>query len=154
MQLWMTSSTPWRLTEGFVGFCWACWVGGILECTSGNSHGNVLFSQGQSKVLPSDLCDEQDRSDHHWRTWHYCGGFVNLHCFLVESTCCNKLQHYPQETALFVPIEVPHHVPICAHHEWNLDGLVEMVWRYMSLLRTTHLPFWRHHWWIMDVACG
>ena len=21
--------------------------------------------QGQSKVLPSDLCDEQDRSDHH-----------------------------------------------------------------------------------------
>lgn len=36
--------------------------------------------------------------------------------------------------------EVPHHVPICAHHEWNLDGLVEMMWKYMALLRIYTKP--------------
>ena len=82
----------------FVGFCWVLlgFVGLVelevyLNAQVEIPMGNVLFSQGQSKVLPSDLCDEQDRSDHHWRTWHYCGGFVNLHCFRVESTCCNKI---------------------------------------------------------------
>ena len=77
------------------GFCWV--LLGLVELeVSLNAQveipmGMCFFSQGQSKVLPSDLCDEQDRSDHHWRTWHYCGGFVNLHGFLVESTCCNKI---------------------------------------------------------------
>jgi len=36
--------------------------------------------------------------------------------------------------------EVPHHVPICAHHEWNLDGLADMIWKYMSLLRIYTKP--------------
>jgi len=29
--------------------------------------------------------------------------------------------------------EIPHHVPICAHHMWNLDGLADMIWEYMAL---------------------
>lgn len=36
--------------------------------------------------------------------------------------------------------EVPHYVPICAHHEWNLDGLVEIMWRYMELYRIYTKP--------------
>lgn len=36
--------------------------------------------------------------------------------------------------------EVPHHVPICAHHNWNLDGLVDTMWKYMSLLRIYTKP--------------
>jgi ribosome-interacting GTPase 1 len=24
---------------------------------------------------------------------------------------------------------------VCAYHEWNLDGLVEMVWEYLDLVR-------------------
>ena len=47
----------------------------------------------------------------------------------------NKIDQITIEE-LDIIAEVPHHVPICAHHEWNLDGLVEMMWRYMSLLRT------------------
>lgn len=36
--------------------------------------------------------------------------------------------------------EVPHHVPVCAHHEWNLDGLVDTMWKYMNLLRVYTKP--------------
>mmetsp|Transcript_96596 Transcript_96596/g.207224 ORF Transcript_96596/g.207224 Transcript_96596/m.207224 type:complete len:373 (+) Transcript_96596:94-1212(+) len=36
--------------------------------------------------------------------------------------------------------EVPHHVPICAHHNWNLDGLIETMWKYMDLLRIYTKP--------------
>lgn len=36
--------------------------------------------------------------------------------------------------------EVPHYVPICAHHLWNLDGLADMIWRYMALYRIYTKP--------------
>lgn len=36
--------------------------------------------------------------------------------------------------------EVPHHVPICAHHNWNLDGLVDTMWKYMALNRIYTKP--------------
>merc|ERR1711879_760576 len=36
--------------------------------------------------------------------------------------------------------EVPNHCPVCAHHEWNLDGLVEQMWSYMALLRIYTKP--------------
>lgn len=25
--------------------------------------------------------------------------------------------------------KLPHYCPVCAYHEWNLDGLVEMTWQ-------------------------
>jgi hypothetical protein len=31
--------------------------------------------------------------------------------------------------------KLPHYCPICAFHEWNLDGLVEMIWEYLDLVR-------------------
>jgi len=36
--------------------------------------------------------------------------------------------------------EIPHHVPICAHHEWNLDGLADKIWEYMALYRIYTKP--------------
>lgn len=34
----------------------------------------------------------------------------------------------------------PHYVPVCAYLEWNLDGLVEMVWDYLDLQRVYTKP--------------
>mmetsp|Transcript_33031 Transcript_33031/g.83898 ORF Transcript_33031/g.83898 Transcript_33031/m.83898 type:complete len:373 (-) Transcript_33031:60-1178(-) len=36
--------------------------------------------------------------------------------------------------------EIPHYVPVCAHHEWNLDGLADIMWKYMDLLRIYTKP--------------
>jgi len=36
--------------------------------------------------------------------------------------------------------EIPHYVPICAHHEWNLDGLADKIWEYMALYRIYTKP--------------
>lgn len=41
--------------------------------------------------------------------------------------CCCRLP------AAVVMCLLPHQV--CAYHEWNLDGLVEMVWEYLDLVR-------------------
>jgi hypothetical protein len=35
---------------------------------------------------------------------------------------------------------MPHYCPICAFHEWNLDGLVEMCWEYLDLVRVYTKP--------------
>lgn len=36
--------------------------------------------------------------------------------------------------------KLPHYCPICAFHEWNLDGLVEMIWEYLDLVRVYTKP--------------
>lgn len=36
--------------------------------------------------------------------------------------------------------KLPHYCPVCAYHEWNLDGLVEMVWDYIDVLRIYTKP--------------
>lgn len=35
---------------------------------------------------------------------------------------------------------LPHYCPVCAYHEWNLDGLVEMIWEYLNLIRVYTKP--------------
>ena len=35
---------------------------------------------------------------------------------------------------------LPHVCPVCAYHEWNLDGLVEMAWEYLDLIRIYTKP--------------
>ena len=35
---------------------------------------------------------------------------------------------------------LPHYCPVCAYHNWNLDGLVEMTWEYLDLLRIYTKP--------------
>lgn len=34
----------------------------------------------------------------------------------------------------------PHYIPVSAHHEWNLDGLIEKMWEYLSLVRIYTKP--------------
>lgn len=36
--------------------------------------------------------------------------------------------------------KLPHYCPICAYHEWNLDGLVEMIWEYIDPVRVYTKP--------------
>jgi hypothetical protein len=36
--------------------------------------------------------------------------------------------------------KLPHYCPVCAYLEWNLDGLVEMVWEYLDLIRVYTKP--------------
>jgi len=31
--------------------------------------------------------------------------------------------------------KIPHCVPISAHHKWNFDDLLEMMWEYLRLVR-------------------
>lgn len=51
----------------------------------------------------------------------------------------NKIDQITIEE-LDIIAEVPHHCPVCAHHEWNLDGLADMIWKYMDLLRIYTKP--------------
>jgi ribosome-interacting GTPase 1 len=36
--------------------------------------------------------------------------------------------------------QMPHHVPICAAHEWNLEELLESIWEYTRMLRIYTKP--------------
>ncbi len=36
--------------------------------------------------------------------------------------------------------KVPHYVPVCAELEWNLDELVERIWKYLDLIRIYTKP--------------
>lgn len=36
--------------------------------------------------------------------------------------------------------KLPHYCPVCAYHEWNLTGLVEMIYSYLSLVRIYTKP--------------
>lgn len=35
---------------------------------------------------------------------------------------------------------LPHCCPISAHHEWNMDSLLEMIWAYLNLIRVYTKP--------------
>ncbi|KAI8894382.1 P-loop containing nucleoside triphosphate hydrolase protein [Globomyces pollinis-pini] len=35
---------------------------------------------------------------------------------------------------------IPHSVPISSHHEWNFDDLLEMMWKYLDLVRIYTKP--------------
>ena len=41
---------------------------------------------------------------------------------------------------LQVMSRLPHYCPVCAYQEWNLDGLVDMVWDYLDLQRIYTKP--------------
>ena len=45
-----------------------------------------------------------------------------------------------RQEELSVLDRLPHVCPVCAYHEWNLDGLVEMAWEYLDLIRIYTKP--------------
>ena len=51
----------------------------------------------------------------------------------------NKIDQITLEE-LNVLCKLPHYCPVCAYHEWNLDGLVDMIWEYLDLLRIYTKP--------------
>jgi ribosome-interacting GTPase 1 len=61
----------------------------------------------------------------------------HLHPITFLITCnTHTLTHSsktPQE--LDIIDQMPHHVPISAHHGWNLEELLEHVWDYTKMLR-------------------
>lgn len=63
------------------------------------------------------------------------GSRVYMPCIYV----INKIDQITLEE-LNVLDRLPHYCPVCAYHEWNLDGLVEMIWEYLHLLRLYTKP--------------
>jgi ribosome-interacting GTPase 1 len=51
----------------------------------------------------------------------------------------NKIDQISIEE-LDILYRIPHCVPISAHHEWNLDDLLEKIWTYLDLIRV-YVPF-------------
>eukprot|EP00891_Asterochloris_glomerata_P000250 jgi/Astpho2/250/Aster-02146 len=51
----------------------------------------------------------------------------------------NKIDQITTEE-LNVIDRLPHYCPVCAYHNWNLDGLVEMCWEYLDLVRVYTKP--------------
>eukprot|EP00232_Nephroselmis_pyriformis_P026610 CAMPEP_0182855156 /NCGR_PEP_ID=MMETSP0034_2-20130328/1679_1 /TAXON_ID=156128 /ORGANISM="Nephroselmis pyriformis, Strain CCMP717" /LENGTH=364 /DNA_ID=CAMNT_0024986087 /DNA_START=55 /DNA_END=1149 /DNA_ORIENTATION=+ len=52
---------------------------------------------------------------------------------------CNKIDQITIEE-LDLLDRMPHYCPVSAHQEWNLDGLLEMVWEYLDLVRIFTKP--------------
>lgn len=85
-------------------------------------------------------------------------GAASLHCLLVSETspitaapfrCVHTLTQariarhavlLGAQEELSVLDRLPHVCPVCAYHEWNLDGLVEMAWEYLDLIRIYTKP--------------
>lgn len=63
------------------------------------------------------------------------GSRIYVPCIYV----INKIDQITLEE-LSVMDKLPHYCPVCAYHEWNLDGLMEMVWEYLDLLRIYTKP--------------
>ena len=51
---------------------------------------------------------------------------VHRHACCACCGRCPPLQITLEE--LNVMDKLPHYCPVCAYHEWNLDGLMEMIW--------------------------
>lgn len=51
----------------------------------------------------------------------------------------NKIDQITLEE-LNVISKLPHYCPVCAYLEWNLDGLIDMIWEYLDLIRVYTKP--------------
>lgn len=58
------------------------------------------------------------------------GNRVYIPCIYV----LNKIDQISIEE-LDIIYKIPHTVPISAHHKWNFDDLLEMIWDYLKLIR-------------------
>ncbi|KAG5464794.1 hypothetical protein GH5_00241 [Leishmania sp. Ghana 2012 LV757] len=51
----------------------------------------------------------------------------------------NKIDQISVEE-LDIVARIPHNCPISAHHEWNLDGLLECIWDHLNFIRVYTKP--------------
>lgn len=63
------------------------------------------------------------------------GNRVYMPCIFV----LNKIDQITIEELDLID-RIPHTVPISAHHEWNMDGLLEKIWDYLNLIRLYTKP--------------
>lgn len=63
------------------------------------------------------------------------GNRVYIPCIYV----LNKIDQISMEE-LEIMDKIPHYVPISAHLEWNLDGLLDTAWDYLDLIRVYTKP--------------
>nr|CAB3239961.1 developmentally-regulated GTP-binding protein 1 [Phallusia mammillata] len=63
------------------------------------------------------------------------GNRVYVPCIYI----LNKIDQISIEE-LDIIYKVPHCVPISAHHKWNFDDLLEMMWEYLKLIRIYTKP--------------
>merc|ERR1711962_1116338 len=63
------------------------------------------------------------------------GNRIYIPCIYV----LNKIDQISIEE-LDIVCEVPHCVPISAHHKWNYDSLLEKMWEYLALVRVYTKP--------------
>ncbi|CAE8683835.1 unnamed protein product [Polarella glacialis] len=77
------------------------------------------------------------RTDQAFVAWAFSGSWTALSWLAIQ--VMNKIDQITIEE-LDIISEVPHHCPVCAHHEWNMDGLLEMIWQYMALCRIYTKP--------------
>ena len=50
----------------------------------------------------------------------------------------NKIDQISIEE-LDIICDIPHCVPISAHHKWNYDSLLEKLWEYLKLVRSVEI---------------
>ena len=62
--------------------------------------------------------------------------FMHLTKLVIQPSHCTQITM----EELNVIDKLPHYCPVCAYHEWNLDGLVEMIWDYIDVLRIYTKP--------------
>ena len=63
---------------------------------------------------------------------------LNFGAALLQTALLRCVQITMEE--LNVIDKLPHYCPVCAYHEWNLDGLVDMIWDYIDVLRIYTKP--------------
>lgn len=63
------------------------------------------------------------------------GNRIYIPCIYV----LNKIDQISIEE-LDIIYKIPHSIPICAHHEWNFDDLLEKMWAYLDLVRIYTKP--------------
>uniref|UniRef100_A0A6B2G5R4 Developmentally-regulated GTP-binding protein 1 n=1 Tax=Myxobolus squamalis TaxID=59785 RepID=A0A6B2G5R4_MYXSQ len=63
------------------------------------------------------------------------GNRIYIPCIYV----LNKIDQISIEE-LDILYRVPHCIPISAHHRWNFDDLLEMIWNYLDLIRIYTKP--------------
>lgn len=63
------------------------------------------------------------------------GNRVYIPCLYV----LNKIDQISMEELKIID-RIPHYVPISAHLEWNMDGLLDSMWEYLDLIRVYTKP--------------
>ncbi|GIX76370.1 developmentally-regulated GTP-binding protein 1 [Caerostris extrusa] len=64
------------------------------------------------------------------------GNRIYIPCIYV----LNKIDQISIEVGIDIIYQIPHTVPLSAHHKWNFDDLLEKTWEYLKLIRIYTKP--------------